>query len=259
MLKIYPAPAGAELGPVTQGGAGLAALADLYAYPPPGPRPWVRANMVASADGAASLAGRSGGLSSEADRQVFSVLRSLADVILVGAGTARAEKYQPVRPGEEWPDLRAGRSPAPPIAVLTRALDVDPDSPLLRGFPGSARTIVLTSRAAPADRQAAVRRHADLVVTGEDRVSPADAVAALASRGHHRVLLEGGPRLLAQVAGDGLLDELCLTISPLLAGGQTGRILQAATASGIPAGAAGLRLAHVLTDDGFLLCRYLRQ
>ena len=123
MRQVYP------------GGSALddAALAALYGYPELGAPPahWLRANMVASLDGAATVEGRSGGLSNEADQQVFAMLRAHADVILVGAGTARAEGYAPVRPESEglrWAWLRDGRPPSPPIAVVTRALDLDLDS-----------------------------------------------------------------------------------------------------------------------------------
>ena len=135
MRQVYP------------GGSALAdaAVAGLYAYPDPGapPRCWVRANMVASLDGAAAVEGRARGLSSEADEQVFAMLRALADVILVGAGTARAEHYGPVRPESEglrWTWLRDGRTPSAPIAVVTRALDLDLASPLLAG-PGADRIV----------------------------------------------------------------------------------------------------------------------
>jgi riboflavin biosynthesis pyrimidine reductase len=261
MQQIFPAAAGGQLiGAVGPGSPGLTALAGLYAYPSPGQapaRPWVRANMVASADGAASLAGRSAGLSSDADRQVFSVLRSLADVILVGAGTARAEKYRAVTPAEAWPELRAGRTATPPIAVITRSLDLDPGSPLLNTAPADARTIVLTTGRAPAGRRADMARHADVAVTGHDSVSAPAAISALAERGHRCVLVEGGPHLLGEIAAAGLLDELCLTLSPLLAGGQAGRIL--AGAADVPQAQAGLELAHLLVDDGYLFCRYVRR
>src|SRR5205823_5239478 len=91
--------------------------------------------MVASLDGAATVRGRTGGLSGGADRQVFAMLRALADVIVVGAGTARIEGYGPVRPGREgvrWAWLRAGRAPAP-IAVITRRIDLDPAGPRRAG------------------------------------------------------------------------------------------------------------------------------
>jgi riboflavin biosynthesis pyrimidine reductase len=260
--QIFPA-AGPEIGPVPpasarrDGGPAVTALAALYAYPDvPAGAPWLRASMVASVDGAASLGGRSGGLSGPADRLVFSVLRSLADVILVGAGTARAEGYRPVRVGEVWAPLRAGRAPVPPIALVTGRLDLNDDAPLLAGAASGARTIVLTTEAAPAARRARVAQRADVIVAGRDAVSPAEAVDALAARGYRRVLVEGGPGLLGQITAAGLLDEVCVTVSPVLEGGHAGRILTAPHAS--PGAAAGLRLAHVLEDGGFLLCRYLR-
>jgi riboflavin biosynthesis pyrimidine reductase len=261
--QIFPAAAGAaEIGPIPrrgrrqEAGPAVTALSALYAYPDAaaGVAPWLRASMVASVDGAASLDGRSGGLSGDADRLVFSVLRSLADVILVGAGTARAEGYRPVRDSEVWAALRAGRAPVPPIAVITGKLDLNEDAPLLAG--AAARTIVLTTEAAPPARRAAVARHADVVVAGREAVAPAAAVGALAARGYRRVLVEGGPGLLGQITAAGLLDELCVTVSPVLEGGHAGRIM--AAPQGRPGAATGLRLAHVLEDHGFLLCRYLR-
>src|SRR5258708_24486900 len=203
------------------------ALADLYAYPASETRaaPWLRANMVVSADGAAALAGRSGGLSGRADRLVFSVLRSLADVILVGAGTVRVERYRPVVEREIWPALRYGRAPTPPIAVMTRDLSLDPDGPLLAGAPARSRTIVLTTPAAPAARRAAAARHADVVVAGQGALTPAAVIGVLAERGYRRLLTEGGPSLLTQITAAGLLDDLCLTISPVLEVGWAGRIL----------------------------------
>ena len=302
MRQIFPADAAAELGPAERGETGQAArsavmaLAALYAYPSPETRaqPWVRANMVVSADGAASVAGRSGGLAGPADRLVFSVLRSLADVILVGAGTARVERYRPVAERDIWTALRDGRAPTPPIAVVTRELSLDPDGPLLAGAPARSRTIVLTTTAAPAARRAAAARHADVVVAGQGALTPAAVIGVLAERGYRRLLTEGGPSLLTQITAAGLLDDLCLTISPVLEGGWAGRILAAPqtalddgeTAPGRPDGAPGpgglpgtvsgrgaaggpgtaggpgpvalLRLAHVLEDQGSLLCRYLR-
>jgi riboflavin biosynthesis pyrimidine reductase len=238
-------------------------LAARYAYPGPGGAgspPWLRANMVASLDGAATLEGRSGGLSSEWDRQLFAMLRALADVILVGAGTARAEHYAPVRPESEglrWAWLREGRAPSPPIAVVTRGLDVALESPLVAGSPAHARTIVITTESAPAARRAAAARTADVLVAGDTSVDMSKAVGRLAQRGHHRILAEGGPHLLSQIASAGLLDEMCLTVSPLLAGPGAGRIVQG---SPLPGGTAALpfTLAHVLADEGYLFCRYLR-
>jgi riboflavin biosynthesis pyrimidine reductase len=228
-------------------------LAALYAYPS---GPWLRANMVSSVDGAASLDGVTASLSSKADRRLFALLRTLADVIVVGAATVRAEKYGPVRQHELWPDLRPGRAPTPPIAVITARLDIDPSSRLIADAPASARTIIITAEQAPAGRRAALEGLADVIVAGQDTVDLKAAMAALAERGHRRMLAEGGPHLLAQIVEAGLLDELCLTISPLLVGPAGNRILAGAQPGSSPQSFA---LAHVLEDDGYLLCRYTRK
>ena len=255
MRQIYPEPA-------DLGRDGLAAC---YAYPDlpvagreGGLRWWLRANMVTSLDGAATIGGRTGGLSGGADQDVFALLRALADVIIVGAGTARAERYGPVRPGQEgvqWAWLRDGRPAAPPIAVVTRQLSIDPASQLLAG-PGAARSIVITTESAPAGRRARVARTAEVIVAGEHSVDLPAAVAALAGRGYQRMLTEGGPWLLAQLIEAGLVDELCLTISPLLTGPGAARIV--AGTGPLPGGARPVTLAHVLVQDGHLLCRYTR-
>ena len=208
---------------------------------------------MSSADGAGFLDGVSAGLSSEDDRRLFGMLRVLADVVLVGAGTARTEKYKPARRREALAYLRAGRAPTPPIAVVSRTLELDLESPLFTGAPSHARTIVITSESSPAPLRAAAARVADVIVAGTAAVDLTEAAGVLAGRGLSRVLCEGGPHLLGQVAADGLLDELCLTVSPLLAGPGPHRITH-----GLPLAAAlPMRLAHVLEADGFLFCRYL--
>jgi riboflavin biosynthesis pyrimidine reductase len=227
-------------------------LARLYAYAQ-SPRAWVRANMVGSLDGAATVDGRSGGLSSPGDRRVFWALRTLADVILVGAGTARAEGYRPTRTKAAWAalGLRAGRPDAPPLALVSQSLDLDPAAPLIADAPADARTIIITSESSPADRRAELAKAADVIVAGGDAVDLAEALSALAGRGLPRVLCEGGPRLLATLTAAGLLDELCLTLSPILAVPGPARVL-----AGPPLSARRLRLAHLLEEDGVLFARY---
>jgi riboflavin biosynthesis pyrimidine reductase len=233
-------------------------LAALYAYPD---GLWLRANMVSSADGAANLAGASAGLSSETDRRLFALLRALTDVIIVGAATVRTERYKPARIGAPWRHLRDGRTPTPPIAVVTARLDLDTDSPLIAAAPAHARTIVITTAQAPADRRTELAAHADVIVAGEETVDLKAAISALAGRGHRRMLAEGGPHLLAQLVEARLLDELCLTTGPLMAGPGASRIVAGAPLSGTDPAAAPLplRLAHVLADDGFLFCRYIKK
>jgi riboflavin biosynthesis pyrimidine reductase len=228
----------------------VARLAAVYAYPDGG-QPWVRANMITSVDGAISVDGRSGGLSGSADRLLFHVLRGLADVILVGAGTARTERYGLAKPS--WPQLRQGRPPAPPIAIVTRGLNLDLDSQLLRGDASLPATIVLTTRQAPADRLAAAAKTAEVFVVGEDAVSGEAAIDKLVELGHRRILVEGGPTLLGEIASADRLDELCVTTSPIIVGGRAARMIASPAAD-----ATGLTLATLLEDDGFLLARYVR-
>jgi riboflavin biosynthesis pyrimidine reductase len=220
-----------------------------YAYPDH--RPWLRANMVASVDGAATLGGRTGGLSGPADRALFATLRALADVVLVGAGTVRAEKYRPADPSPDRLAERARRGvpPAPVIAVVSQRLDLDPAAPLFAK--ADPPTIVVTSAAAPADRIALLGDVADLLVVGEHHVDVGHAIDALVNRGLPRILCEGGPTLLRHVAAAERLDELCLTVSPHLVGGHALRILD----GDLLLPPQKLELSQVLEDDGFLFIR----
>jgi riboflavin biosynthesis pyrimidine reductase len=225
-------------------------LAAAYTYPRDR---WLRLNMVASADGAAWMKGLSAGLSGQGDRRIFGVLRGLADVVLAGASTVRTEGYGPARPRESWTVLREGRTPAPPVAVVTRRLDLDLGGPLFTEAEPYARPIVITTESAPQDRLEEAAKNADVVIAGEERVGMLTAVRELRARGLGRILCEGGPRLNAQLAGAELVDEVSLTISPLLLGGDAARILNGVASQ------TSLVLAQVLEEDGFLFCRYVRE
>src|SRR2546430_5356173 len=181
--------------------------------------------MVATADGAGSMNGLTRATSSDPARRFCALLRTWCDVIVVGASTVREEKYKPARPQELWSHLREGRPPTPPIAVVTGRLDLDPGSPLITAAPAYARTIVITTASAPAARRDQLGRHAEIIIAGQDTVDLRTAVDALAERGHRRMLAEGGPHLLAQLVEAGLLDELCLTIGPQMAGPGADRIV----------------------------------
>ncbi|MFR9807254.1 pyrimidine reductase family protein [Pseudonocardia sp. RS010] len=226
-------------------GMGTVDLLQAYAYPSEPARPWVRVNFVSSLDGAVSVDGRSGGLGTPADKAVFGTLRRLADVVLVGAGTARAERYR----GARKPTL--GRDTPPPIAVVTGSAALDTDLGLFTDT--SVPTIVLTTATAPAGRRAGLRRAGADVVELPD-LTPATLLGELERRGLRRVLCEGGPGLHGDLIAAGAVDELCLTLSPLLAAGGAGRIAHG------PGGHApeGMRLASVLEEDGTLLLRYVR-
>ncbi|MDP9241347.1 MAG: pyrimidine reductase family protein [Actinomycetota bacterium] len=212
-------------------------------------RPGVRVNFVAAVDGAATLGGRSEGLSSPADKLVFRVLRAMADVVLVGAGTARIERYGPVRlPAEcrEW-RLAHGMPPVPPLAVVSRSLALDPDSPMFTE--AEVRPLILTGTDAPAEPRQTLAAMAD-IITGD---SAAAWLARLAERGLTRVLCEGGPRLFGSLLAEDLVDELCLTLSPMLTRQDSPGIV------GDHGDQEPLRLdlAHVLEEDGLLFLRYI--
>ncbi|HEY1633331.1 MAG TPA: pyrimidine reductase family protein [Acidimicrobiales bacterium] len=231
--------------------AGDVDLDEAYALPGPA-RLHVRANFVTSVDGAAEVGGRSGGLSSDADHRVFSVLRGLCDVVLVGAGTVRQERYGPARPSEERRARRQahGLAAVPPIAVVTSRIDLDLESAFFTD--AATPPVILTTDAAPADLRRRAAQAADVAVCGDTAVDLASAVQALVERGLTRVLCEGGPHMLDQLVTTGRLDELCLSLSPVIAGPERLRII------GGPAldEPARLELAHVLAADGMLFLRY---
>jgi riboflavin biosynthesis pyrimidine reductase len=223
--------------------------------PAPVGRPWVLVNMVASVDGATAVDGRSGPLGGEADRRLLGVLRGLADVVLVGAGTVRAEGYGPPRtPVAEVGERRADRGQAvrPRLAVVSGRADLDPSASLFADRdPDDPPPLVYTSTDVPPDRLVGLSGVAEVVAT-DGAPEVAAVVADLHDRGVGIVLCEGGPSLVAQLSSAGLVDELCLSVSPLIVG----------SGSGLLAGAplptpTSLRLAHVLTADDFLFCRYL--
>jgi len=223
-------------------------IASLYAYPARGA---VRANMVCSLDGAVAANGRSEAISGPPDRFMFGLLRALCDVVVVGAGTARTEGYGPARAREEFAHLRsaAGQAPAPAIAVVTRSAKLDATSSLFAD--AQQRSIVLTCESAPQEERMALSKVADVVVAGEHEVDLTSALHELRDRGHHRILSEGGPRLLGDIAAADQLDELALSLSPLVAGGDSGRIVKSAELV-----LQAMRLRALLEDSNFLFGLY---
>ena len=228
-----------------------AALTELYR--PDRGRPGLRVNFVTSVDGAVEIDGYSKGLGSPADKRVFARLRWYPDVLLLGAGTLRHEGYGPIRlagAATSWRQEQ-GLTPYPRLVIVSGRLDLSPTHPALADAP--LRPIVLTRADAPADRRAALADVADVLVVGESSVDLAAGLAELHRRGLTQVLCEGGPHLFGALTAAGLVDEVCLTVSPLLAGAGAGRIT-----AGPPTTPHGLPLAHVLIEDDTLLLRYSR-
>lgn len=223
-----------------------------YAYPPS--RRWLRVNMVSSVDGAAVLEGRVGQLTGPADQELLVLLRSLSDVLLVGAGTLRAEGYGPVRASRSLADVRrdAGQLPHPRLAVLTRSLRVDLESRAFTEAP--ERPIVVTTEQADPERRRAAAQVADVVVAGAHDVDLALALEQLEGEGMQRMLSEGGPHTLGELYAADVVDELCLAVSPVVAGGVESRI----TAGPPLPDLKPVRLAAAMEQEGFLFLRYLR-
>lgn len=232
-----------------------AALADLYAYPPDLLAPWLRINFVASIDGAIAVDGVSGALGTPSDHTVFHLLRELADIILVGAGTVRAEDYGGARTDEQLRERRLaqGLTAVPPIAVVTLGAALDPQARLFTDT--TEAPIVLTSTAAPEENKRRLREAgARVLEIGDDRITSAEIIDALTGLGMPRVLCEGGPSLFGQLIADDAVDELCLTTSPLLVGGLESRVSVSPTSTPRP-----MVRGHVLADeDGTLLTRWVR-
>jgi riboflavin biosynthesis pyrimidine reductase len=226
-------------------------LLQLYA-PPEGT--WLRMNFVSSLDGAVTRDGLSGGLGSEADHRVFELLRRWADVVLLGAGTARTEGYGAMRlpvEAERW-RVAHGLAPQPVFSLVTRRLDLDPDSPVFTDAP--VRPLVFTVADAPADRRAALSRVAEVVDAGDTVVDPAVVREQLEARGHARLHSEGGPTLFGTFLESGVVDELCLTLAPTLEAGPASRITHAPQA----ASPTSMELAGVLRAGDELLLRYTK-
>jgi riboflavin biosynthesis pyrimidine reductase len=229
-------------------------LAEWYAVADRGV-PWLRANFVSSLDGAATHEGLSAGLGSDADQRVFHILRWLADVIIVGAGTVRREGYGGSLLNAAALDWRRSRglAPHPRLAIVSTRLNLDPDSSAFADAP--VRPLVITCSAAPHGRRSALAEVADVIDCGDTRVDTGLMRSRLVELGLPQMHSEGGPHLLGSMIEDGSLDELCLTLASRLEGGTARRITD-----GHSAAPREMRLAHALLgDDGTLLLRYTRR
>ena len=215
--------------------------------------PHLRANMISSLDGAATSGGLSGGLNNPADKQVFDMLRRLADVIIVGAGTVRAEGYGAMRLSEQdvcWRRTRGLRD-HPVFAIVSASLGLSPADQVFADAP--VRPLVVTHTGAPAEQREALVEVADVVDCGRESVEPMAMRSVLAERGLPQMLCEGGPHLLGALTEAGALDELCLTMSPYLEGGSSMRITRDAAEVH-----QAMRLRSVLRAEDMLMLRYTR-
>ncbi len=229
-------------------------LAALYAVPEGGRR-WVRANFATSVDGAVTGSdGRSGSVNTPADAVVFELVRALSDVVIVGAGTARGEGYGPLSVSARWEQVRQGDGLAAelPLVVVSTSLSLPPLL-VTAAADRSGSVLLATHESAPGLAAARDRYGREgILVCGPSAVDPVQLLEQLASRGWTRSVTEGGPQLFGSLLEAGVVDELCLSLTPRIVGGD------------------GLRLAAVgdrddafvprslVEQDGTLIGRWLR-
>ena len=222
------------------------AIEDSYLIPS---GPHLRVNFVLSLDGAVEIGGRSGPLGGPPDRASFMAQRAVADAVLVGAGTARAENYGPVRldPDVQARRVKRGQPGRPPLALVTAHGDLDTGA---RVFEDDQEVLVFTTELV-ADRRPELSAVAEVVTAGTETVDVGAVVSELQRRGLGRILCEGGPALTGSLLHEGLVDELCLTFAPILAGYGHRRI-----SDGWGVDPRALRLLTLMESGGMLLTRY---
>ena len=229
-------------------GSALTELPEFYRDAPDG----VRVNMILSLDGSVAFHGLAGPLSNECDQTLLVALRSFADIVLVGAGTARAERYGPV---VLTPDQlaerrnRYGITDIPPVAVVTRSADLPASM-----FADPRQRPLLVTTTEVARRHPNLTERADLLLAGDTEVDLAGAVKRLQMRGFRRVLCEGGPTLLDQLIAADLVDDMCLTLSPTLSAARP----TFHPGAGALTAPTRLALDHAFVVDDYAYLRYRR-
>jgi len=212
-------------------------------------RPYVVANMVTTADGRAALGGRTKALSSDADRELFHRLREQVDAVMVGVSTIALENYGPlVRDAERRERRRAaGLEPVPLAVTASRSLELPVDAPLFADPDQPVVVLTNSERPAPAAPGLVVERQAG------ETLDLSLGMATLRERyGVRALLMEGGPTLLAAMIEARLVDELFLSLAPVLAG-DAGEPSILGGSVGDP---VSLKLLSALHDDGHLFLRY---
>jgi riboflavin biosynthesis pyrimidine reductase len=217
---------------------------------------WVMAHMVGGLDGTAAVGGRVGALSDAPDAELFRLMRALADVVMVGAETVRREGYGAVKltPAQIETRVAAGKSATPPLAVVSRSLNLDWSAKAFLEPPPESRTLVITCESAEPELLRQAREVAEVVIAGEERVDPGEALRKLSELGHRIVLCEGGPTWLGQLVAADLLDELCLSIAPIMGGDDL-----PVSVSPPAAPLRRFQLEHVLREGDTLFLRYERR
>ena len=217
------------------------------------PGPWLRADFVASLDGAVEISGRSRELGGAADRAAFMAMRAVSDVVMVGAGTARGGERRAREAGERigGETHRAGQSRRPRLAVVSASGSLPRDLPL---FSGDDPPLVVTTSSGLTHDPSLVER-AEVIDCGQSTVDLSVALRHFNEMGLLQVLSEGGPTLLRTLIVQDLLDELCLTTSPVVTGAGPRRL----TGDEPLVSPQRFTLTALLQGDDLLLARYGRR
>ncbi len=214
-------------------------------------RPWVMLNMVESIDGATAVDGGASALNDRDDRDLFLALRSVANVVMNGAETVRSENLGPLWMSDEMARRRseAGMAPIPEMVILTRSLDLDPGHRIFSR--PEQRPTVITGIDVEPSRLESVGAVAKVI-----QIDPLDGNGIVSVLAEHDVLLcEGGPTINTQLIRDGVVDEVNLTVAPMLALGDSKRV-----ASGPPLDSpAKMRLDRKLMGEQSLFLRFVRE
>lgn len=209
----------------------------------------VRANFISSADGAVTLHNKAGGLGSKNDQRLMRVMRAISDIVIVGAGTVRAEGYGGLglHPDDHTWRKERSLSENPRMAIVTNSGDLNPEMSFFKK--AEVRPLVITHANARVGHLTDV---ADILVAGPDKVEVSELTKKLSESGYTQILCEGGPHLFGSFLDEDLINEVCLTISPLFVGGDAHRIVYSKVEKKRP-----FKILSALQDaDSMLYLRY---